>query len=197
RFQDLAHFQAVGLLVALGARRPDGGTAGGVQQAELNADGVGDFAHNAAEGVDFADQVALGDATDGRIAGHLCDEVDVQGVESSPQAHAGGGHGGLASGVSSTDDDDVELFGELHVREYTPGNPGGRCFLLASRGEGRGQAAGGRREQWLESERTPSRESADSDGDAPFPNRSSTGGGFFKKAQPPYSRLLWEGGLHE
>ena len=102
------------MLVALGARGPDGGAAGGVEQAELDADGVGDFAHDAAEGVDFADQMAFGDAADGGIAGHLRDQVDIERVEGGLQAHAGGGHGGFASGVAGADDHHVELFGERH-----------------------------------------------------------------------------------
>ena len=58
-FEHFAHFDAVELLVALGARTPDGGAARGVEQAELDADGVGDLAHDAAEGIDFAHQMAL------------------------------------------------------------------------------------------------------------------------------------------
>ena len=84
------------------------------KQTELDADGVGDFAHDAAEGVDFADQVSLGDSSDRRIARHLGDEIDVQGEERGLQAHAGGGHGGFASGMSGADYHHVELFGELH-----------------------------------------------------------------------------------
>ena len=112
RFQHFAHFQPVGLLVALGAGRPHGRAARGVEQPELDADGVGDFAHDAAQGVHFADQVSLGNAADRRIAGHLGNEVDVEGVEGGLQAHAGGGHGGFAAGVSGADDDYIELFGE-------------------------------------------------------------------------------------
>jgi len=114
RFQDFAHFQAVGLFIALGAGGPNGGAARCVQQAELDSDGVGDFAHDAAEGVDFADQMAFGDASDGRVAGHLRDEINVQSVERGLEAHAGAGNGGFASGVSGADDDHVEMFGELH-----------------------------------------------------------------------------------
>jgi len=54
-FEDLAHFEAIGLLVALGAGRPDCGAAGGVKQSKLNADGVGDLAHDAAKSIDLAD----------------------------------------------------------------------------------------------------------------------------------------------
>ena len=83
-FQDFAHLQAIGLLVTLGAWGPYGRTSGGVEQAELDADGVGDFPHDAAQGIDFADQVSLGDAADGWVAGHLSNEIDVQGIERGP-----------------------------------------------------------------------------------------------------------------
>ncbi len=112
-FEDLAHFDAVELLVALGARAPDGGAARGVEQAELDADGVGDFAHDAAERVDLADEMALGHAADGRIAAHLRDEVEVHGDERGLEAHARGSHGGLAAGVAGADHDDIVLFGEM------------------------------------------------------------------------------------
>ena len=115
RLQDLAHLQAIGLLVALGAGRPDGGSARSIEQAKLDADRVGDFAHDAAEGIDFADQMALGNSADGGVAGHLRNEVDVQRVEGGLQAHAGRGHGGFASGVSGADHDYVEMFGEGHL----------------------------------------------------------------------------------
>ena len=112
--EHLAHLHAVELLVALGARAPDGGAARGVEQAELDADGVGDLAHDAAQGVDFAHQVALGHAADGRIAAHLRDQVEVHGDERGLQAHARGGHGGFAAGVAGAHHDDIVLFGKSH-----------------------------------------------------------------------------------
>ncbi len=79
--ENLAHFDPVELLVALGARAPDGGTARGVEEAELDAHGIGNFAHDAAEGVDLTHQVTLCDAADGGVAAHLRDEVEVHGNE--------------------------------------------------------------------------------------------------------------------
>ena len=77
------------------------------KQAELDADGVGDFAHDAAERVDLPHQVTLGDAADGRVAGHLRDQVEIHGDHRGPEAHAGAGPGGLAPGVAGADHDDV------------------------------------------------------------------------------------------
>ena len=98
----------------MGAGTPDGGAAGGIEQAELDADGVGDLAHDAAEGIDFAHQVAFGDAADGGVAAHLGDEVEVHGDEGGFEAHAGGGHCGLTAGVACADYGDIVLFGKRH-----------------------------------------------------------------------------------
>ncbi len=77
--EHLAHLQPILLLVALGARRPHRRAARSIQQAKLDAHGVGDLAHDAAEGVHLAHQVALGNAADGGIARHLRDQVHVEG----------------------------------------------------------------------------------------------------------------------
>ena len=107
-----AHANAVEGLVALGAGAPDGGAARGVEETELDAAGVGDFAHDAAEGVDFADEMAFGNAAYCGVAGHLRDEVEVEGEEGRAQAHARGGRGGFAARVAGTDDEDVKVLGE-------------------------------------------------------------------------------------
>ncbi len=110
--EDGTHLEAVGLLVTLGARRPDGGAARGVEETELDADGVGNLSHDAAEGVDLTDDVSLGDASDGGIAGHLRDEVGVDGEQGGTQSHARGGHGGFTAGMSGSNYGDVVMFGE-------------------------------------------------------------------------------------
>ncbi len=112
--ENLLHFDAVLLLVTLGAGRPDGGAARGVEQAELDADGVGDLGHDAAESVDLANDVSLGDAADGGVAGHLGDEIGVESEEGGAEAHARRGHGSLTAGMSGADYGDVEMFGERH-----------------------------------------------------------------------------------
>ncbi len=85
------------------------GAAAGVEEAELDADGIGRFAHGAAEGVDLADQVTLGDAADGGVAGHLRDEVEVHGHDGGPEPHARAGAGRLAPGVTGADNYHVVL----------------------------------------------------------------------------------------
>jgi hypothetical protein len=110
--EHLAHFEAIGLLVTLGARRPDGRATGSVQQAELDADRVGDFTHDSAQGVNLTYKVAFRDAANRRVAGHLSDQIDVQGEEPRLQAHAGTRYRGLAAGMAGADYDYIELFSE-------------------------------------------------------------------------------------
>ena len=118
------------MLVALGAGRPDGRASRGIEEAELDSDGVGDLAHDAAQGVDFANQVAFGDPSDGGVTGHLRDQVDVECEERGLQAHAGGGHRGLASGVASADYYYIEMFVEWHWCCAETRNRGGKILLL-------------------------------------------------------------------
>lgn len=125
RVEHLAHLQPIGLLVALRARRPDRWSARRVQQAKLNSDGVSHFAHDAAQRIDFADQMSLGYATHRWVARHLRDQVDIQRVERRLEAHACGGHRGLASGMAGADNNYVELFGELHQELF--GQPQKAC----------------------------------------------------------------------
>ena len=102
------------MLVALRARRPDCRTTRSVQQAKLDADSVGNLAHDSAERIDFADEMSLRDAANGWVAGHLRDQIDVQRVERRLQPHACRGHRGLAPCVTRADHDYLELLGELH-----------------------------------------------------------------------------------
>jgi hypothetical protein len=112
--EDFAHFDAIELLIALCAGTPDGGAARSVEETELDAHGVRDFAHDAAKCVDFTDEMAFGDTADGWVAAHLGDEIEVHGDERRLKAHASGSHGGFATGVTGADHGDVVLFGESH-----------------------------------------------------------------------------------
>src|SRR5207249_6436416 len=87
-FEDLAHLHAILLLVGLRARRPHGRAAAGVEQPKLDAHGVNDLAHHAAQRINLAHQVTLGDAAHGGIAGHLGDQVEIHRVERRAETHA-------------------------------------------------------------------------------------------------------------
>jgi hypothetical protein len=95
----------------LGAGGPNRRAAAGIQKTKLNSDRVRDFAHDAAQSVDFADQVTLGDSANGRITRHLCDQVEIHCDHGCAQAQARTGPGGLAAGMAGADDDDVVRMG--------------------------------------------------------------------------------------
>jgi hypothetical protein len=61
-----------------------GRATAGIEEPELDADGVGHFTHGPAQSVDFADQVAFRDAADRGVAGHLSDEVQVHRHDGGP-----------------------------------------------------------------------------------------------------------------
>ncbi len=74
--------------------------------------------------------MSLGNAADGGIAGHLRDEIDIEREEGGLQAHSGGSHGRLASGMAGADHNYVELFREPH-EERAPQTILRRASILA------------------------------------------------------------------
>ena len=67
------HRRPVELAVGLGARSLNSGPLAAVEDAELDAGGVGGAAHQPVERVDLAHEVALAEPADRRVAGHLAD----------------------------------------------------------------------------------------------------------------------------
>jgi len=101
------HRAAVQCAVALSTRRPDGGTLGTVQHPELDRGAIGRPPHDAAEGVDFANQGALRDPADRRIAGHDTDGIEIRGQQERLGAQASGHDGGLGAGMAGAYDDHI------------------------------------------------------------------------------------------
>jgi hypothetical protein len=54
------------------------------------------------------------DTSDGWVARHLSQRLDVVGQQKGPATGARGRKRGLGPGVAATDHDDIELGGELH-----------------------------------------------------------------------------------
>ena len=112
RFEHLLHAQPVKVAIGLGPRRPHRRALFGVEHPELDAGGVDIARHLAAEGVDLADQVPLGQTADGRIARHLPAHVQMQRQQQGSAPHAHRRERRLAAGMAGTDDDDlVVVFG--------------------------------------------------------------------------------------
>jgi hypothetical protein len=110
--QDFTHLQAVLLLIALSAWGPHCRSSRSIQEPELNANRIGNLAHDPAQCVDFAYKVALGDASNRRIARHLGNQVGVEGKQGRIEPNAGCSHGCLASRMPSPNYHHIVLFGE-------------------------------------------------------------------------------------
>ena len=106
--QDLLHGAGVGLAVGLGPGTPDRGAFAPVEEAVLDGRAVGDAGHLAAEGVDLADDLALGQAADGRVARHGGNRVGPQGDQGGGGPEACRRQGGLAPGVPAAYYNNIE-----------------------------------------------------------------------------------------
>ena len=98
----------VGIAIHLGAGGPHGRALAHVESAELYAAGIGPQAHHAAQGVDFANHVPLGQAADGRIAGKMAQTIHIAGDKQRLVAHAGQGGRGFAAGMAAAHHDGVK-----------------------------------------------------------------------------------------
>ena len=115
-FDPVLERELVQLLVRLGSRRMHRGALRLIQHAELETGDVGDPAHLAAERVDLADDLPLGDAADRGIAAHRADGVGAHREEGGAQAHPRGCQGRFGAGVAGADDDHVVVVGQCRHR---------------------------------------------------------------------------------
>jgi hypothetical protein len=109
-FADRFHSKLVRFFVGLGAGSADGGTFSRIQHSELNSGGVGVESHLATERVNFPDEMAFGQAADGRVAAHLGDRVEVHRQKKGLAAHPSGSEGGFATRVPGADHNHIVGF---------------------------------------------------------------------------------------
>ena len=117
--QRLLHSRRVQLPISLGARTPDGWAFAAVEQAKLNATGIGDAAHQAIQRVDLAHQVPFAEPPDRRVARHRADGRKLLRDQRRPCTHARSRRRGFAAGMAATDDDDIKarFYRVLHNSE--------------------------------------------------------------------------------
>ena len=104
----LAHRRAVQFAVRLSARALDGRPLATVEHAEVDAALVDGAPHDAVQRIDLADEVALADPTDRRVARHLANRVDALRHEYGRRSGPCGRRGRLHARVAASDDDDVD-----------------------------------------------------------------------------------------
>src|SRR6185295_15924924 len=127
-FQRESHNNAVLRLILLCPRRPNGRATPRVQQSKLNSAFIRDQAHDAAECVNLAHQMTLGNSAHCRIARHLRNQIRVHRVQSRTQSHARRLMRRLTTGMTCPDNYDVIsfikhfLFADTKCGEYPPKN---------------------------------------------------------------------------
>ncbi len=119
RLESPAHGALVELAVGLRAGRAHRRSLARIEGAQLDACRVRGQRHDAAERVDFLDQMTLADAADGRIAAHLAESLDVVREQERAAAHAGGRQRRLGAGMPASHHDHVELGLKAHHSEST------------------------------------------------------------------------------
>ena len=119
RFDQPLDFLLIGLFVGLGPGAVHGRALAAIEQPELNAGGIDGPAHQAAQGVDFADDLPLGHAADGRIAAHLADGIEIRGQQRRAGSQARRGRGRFRAGMAGADHHHVEVvLGGWHACDY-------------------------------------------------------------------------------
>ena len=103
---DPLHVVPVGDPVVLGSQGLHGRTLAGIQHLDLHGRRVRGLAHLPAEGVDLPHQLALSQAADGGVAGHLPDFRRIEGYEGGIHPHPGRRQRGFATGVASAYNED-------------------------------------------------------------------------------------------
>ena len=111
--------------VGLGAGGAHRRALAGVEHAELDTAFIGGAGHGPAEGVDFPHQVALADATDGRVAAHLAQSLDIVRQQHGVHAHAGGRQSRFGAGVAATNHQNAESLGVIHSQARSRHAPEG------------------------------------------------------------------------
>ena len=105
--EQILHGLAIELAVGLGARAAHGRALAPVQHPELDAAAIGRPRHHAVERIDLADEMALAEPADRRIAGHHADGLGLMRHQRRARAEPRRSGGGLDAGMAAADDDDV------------------------------------------------------------------------------------------
>ena len=79
---------------------------------------AGPVLHDASERVNFPNQMTFANSANGRVAGHLADEIQIQRKQGGAGPEPGRRGRGFTPCMPSADHDDVKLFVENHCRFF-------------------------------------------------------------------------------
>src|SRR6202011_5296391 len=97
------------------ARGAYGRSFTGVQGSELYSASIRGARHGPAERIYLPDQMALADASNGRIAAHLAERLDALSQQESAHAHSSGCQCRFRAGMAAANDDYVKGLGDKHI----------------------------------------------------------------------------------
>jgi hypothetical protein len=109
-----AHLGAVSHPIRLRPWRLDCRSPGTIEQAKLNSGAIDNAAHYSAKRIDLPHEVSFRNSTDGGIAGHLPNEIEVQRDQSGFGAEARRSRRRFTARVAGADHDYIEYFIKRH-----------------------------------------------------------------------------------
>jgi hypothetical protein len=98
----------------LGPRCTDSGAFRTVQNTKLNATFIRGQGHGTPQGVNFFDQVAFADTTNGRVAAHLTQGLDVVGQQKRFATHARRRQRSLGPCMATANNDHIKFLWIKH-----------------------------------------------------------------------------------
>ena len=102
--------------VRLDARAAHRASLAHIEHSTMDGRGIGGAGDDSAERIDFAHEMALADPTDRRIARHAPDVATPEGCQRHARAAPRRGGSGFYSGVTGTNDENIDHRGALAVR---------------------------------------------------------------------------------
>src|SRR6185369_9147107 len=109
-FEHTLHPEPVKLLVRLRPRRPYGRSLSGIENSELYSGRVDVFTHFAAERINFFYDMPLCLTTNGRVAGHKRNSIEVDAQKKGSAPHTRCGERRLTAGMPPAHDDNIISF---------------------------------------------------------------------------------------
>ena len=126
-FQGRTDDRAIQGPIRLGAGSAHRRTLAGVESSKMDAGQVGGSRHQAAQRVDFLDQMSLANAANRRVATHLPQRFDILRQQQNLTSGSRGGQSSLGPGMPSAHNDHIKLLGKKHL-PCQPQKPSRRAF---------------------------------------------------------------------